>query len=75
MKEYYKPDRTSFSMLSFNEADKEFNDHRNLSWQERFLLHQYLNAIAYGYAGTEAPGMDKTIFTYGKRDDAKHLSP
>lgn len=74
MEHQFKLDRNSFSILSFKDADKEFNDHHNLSWQERFLLHQYLNSMAYGYAGSEPPRIDKTVFSYGKTGDAKHFS-
>lgn len=74
MEDSFKLDRNQFSILSFEEADKEFNDYTALSWQERFRIHQYLNSIVYGYAGKEPPKMDKTIFSYGKLTDGEHFS-
>ena len=69
MNNQYRLDRNKFSILSFEQADKEFNDYSLLSWQERFHIHQHLNSIAYGYAGKEPPKMDKTIFCCGKIGD------
>ena len=73
MQDSYRLDRTQFSILSFSEADKDFNDHYQFSWQERCRIHQYLNAIANSYAGKEAPRMDKTILSYRKTGDGKHF--
>ena len=70
----YRLDRSQFSMLSFKEADKQFNDYSQLTWQERFRIHQYLNSIVYGYAGQQAPKMDKTVFSCGKIKDGQHIS-
>lgn len=67
-------DRNQFSILSFEQADKEINDYSQLSWQERFRIHQYLNSIAYGYAGQEPPVMNKKIFSFGKLEDGQHIS-
>ncbi|MBX9784742.1 MAG: hypothetical protein K2X48_15745 [Chitinophagaceae bacterium] len=66
MQPEYKMDRTAFEILSFEEADRRMNDHRNMNWQERLLLLRYLNSIAYGYANDEEPKMDKTVFSMGK---------
>ncbi len=74
MQQPYRLDRTKFSILSYKEADKEFNNHWDMSWQERFRLHQHLNAAAYGYAGSEPPRMDKTVFSYGKTGDVQYFS-
>lgn len=74
MENQYKLDRSKFSILSFEEADKEFNDYSQVSWQERFRIHQHLNSIAYGYAGKKAPEMDKTVFSCGKIKDGQHIS-
>ena len=70
----FRFDRNHFSILSFEQADKEIKDYSELSWQDRFRIHQYLNSIAYGYAGQEAPAMDKTIFSFGKTEDGQHIS-
>ena len=73
MENFYRLDRTQFSILSFSQADNDFNNHHELDWQERFRIHQYLNSITYGYANSEPPIMDKTIFSYRKIDDGKYL--
>ena len=74
MNNQYRLDRNQFSILSYKEADRAISDYSQLSWQERFRIHQYLNSIAYAYASQEPPRMDKTIFSCGKIDDGKHIS-
>lgn len=74
MDDRYRLDRTQFSVLSFEEADKEINDYSQLTWQERFRIHHHLNSIAYGYASLQPPRMDKTVFSFGKIEDGKHIS-
>jgi hypothetical protein len=74
MDKEYRLDRTQFSILSFEQADKEITDYSQLTWQERFRIHQHLNSIAYGYAGRQPPKMDKTIFSCGKIEDGQHIS-
>jgi hypothetical protein len=74
MENSFKLDRNHSSILSFEDADKEFNNYTALTWQERFRIHQYLNSIVYGYAGKEPPKMDKTIFSYGKIEDGEYFS-
>ena len=71
----FRIDKTHFEILSYEQADKKINDHSDMTWQERFVLHQYLNSIAYGYAGHEAPAMDKTIFNCRKLSDGEHSLP
>jgi len=65
----YKLDRTQFQMLTLREADLAFNDHTDMSYQERFKLMRYLNSIAYGYAGSMEPRMDRTVFQARKLND------
>ena len=72
MKEY-KLDRTHFQILSFDEADKELNNHSSLDWKQRLLLHQYLNSIAYGYVNKDMPRLDRTVFYARKLIDGEHL--
>lgn len=67
MKDQFRLDRTHSEVLSFEEADRQINDHSDLDWKERFRLHQYLNSIAYGYVDGEPPKMDKSIFSAGKQ--------
>jgi len=74
MNKEYKLERDHFSILTFEEADQEFNDYQALSWQERFRIHQHLNSIVYGYAGHQPPAMDRTVFSCGKLNDGQHIS-
>ncbi len=74
MEEDFRLDRTQFSALSYEQADKEFNNYSTLHWKERFRIHQYLNSIVYGYAGKEAPTMDKTVFSSGKIENGEYFS-
>ncbi len=60
--EDYRLDRSHFQMLTLKEADEKWNDHSRLDWKQRLSLAMYLNSIAYGYAGQEAPVMDRTAF-------------
>ncbi|MGB4847760.1 MAG: hypothetical protein WBP41_07550 [Saprospiraceae bacterium] len=74
----FKLDRTHFQILSFEQVDKELNDHSSMDWKERLLLHQYLNSIAYGYLNQEIPRLDRTVFQARKfsdedQDDILHL--
>lgn len=66
MQELFKMDKTAFEMLSFKEADKKMNDYKNITWQERLLILQHLNSIAYGYVNSSKPQMDKTVFSARK---------
>ena len=65
----FKLDRNSFQILSFEQADKELNDHSLMDWKERLLLHQYLNSIAYGYLNQDIPKLDRTVFQARKFSD------
>jgi hypothetical protein len=65
----YKLDRTHFQILSFDEADKEINNHSSLDWKQRLLLSQYLNSIAYGYVNKAIPRLDRMVFYAGKLID------
>jgi len=58
----FKLDRNHFQILSFDQADKELNDHSSMDWKQRLLLHQYQNSIAYGYLNQEMPKLDRTVF-------------
>ncbi len=65
----FKLDRNSFQILSFEQADKELNDHSSMDWKERLLLAQYLISIAYGYLNQDMPRMDRTHFQARKFTD------
>ena len=67
--EDYRLDRTSFQILTLQEADEEWNDHSQSDYKQRLRMAMYLNSIAYGYTGQELPVMDRTVFKTRKLSD------
>jgi hypothetical protein len=64
----YRLDRTAFSAQTAKEASKA--DHiyyKNLSWQERLKIANYLNSVAFNYPENDPPKMDKSIFSVRSR--------
>jgi hypothetical protein len=59
----YRLDRTAFKAQTAEEAADHAAYYRNLTWQERLRIANYLNSIAYNYPENEPPKMDKTIFS------------
>lgn len=60
----YPLDRTAFKAQTAEEASKSHAAYyRELSWQERLRIANYLNSIAYNYPEHDPPKMDKTIFS------------
>jgi hypothetical protein len=59
----YKLDRTAFKAQTAAEAADHAAYYRNLTWQERLRIANYLNSIAYNYPENEPPKMDKTVFS------------
>ena len=45
--------------------------YRSITWQERLLIANYLNSIAYNYPEIEPPRMDKTVFSM-RKEISKH---
>jgi hypothetical protein len=58
----FRLDRSQFSKLSFEEADKEINDYKKNTPQERLENANRLIAIAYNFSLGNPPQMDKTYF-------------
>lgn len=54
-----KLDRSAFSALSLEEADKQMRQHQHFSVKERIELMNYLNSIAYNYPLANPPKMEK----------------
>lgn len=63
----FKLDRSSFQVLSFKEADKQINDTKSLSIEERIKQFNYLMSVAYRFFGKPWPKMDRTHFEKKKR--------
>ncbi|MEP7322834.1 MAG: hypothetical protein ABI761_12985 [Saprospiraceae bacterium] len=66
----YNLDRNHFRLLTLKEADE--NEYASLDWKQRFMLHQYLNSIAYGYVNQETPVLDRSIFHARKLSDGEY---
>ncbi len=58
----YRLDRTAFKAQTATEAANHTTYYKNLTWQERLRIANYLNSIAYNYPENEPPRIDKTIF-------------
>ncbi|WP_293307507.1 hypothetical protein [Pedobacter sp. UBA5917] len=64
----YRLDRTAFSAQTAEEASKADRIYyKNLSWQERLRIANYLNSIAYNYPENTPPKMDKLAFSVRSR--------
>jgi hypothetical protein len=59
----YRLDRTAFKAQSAKESANHSTYYKNLTWQERMRIANYLNSIAYNYPENEPPRLDKTAFS------------
>jgi hypothetical protein len=50
-------------------AKNELGYYKKLTWQQRMLVANYLNSIAYGYPENDPPRMDKTVFWCGTNEE------
>jgi hypothetical protein len=56
-------DRTAFKAQTAADAvSSQAAYYKNLTWQERLRIANYLNSVAYNYPENEPPKMDKTAF-------------
>ncbi|WP_113660709.1 hypothetical protein [Pedobacter nanyangensis] len=56
-------DRTAFKAHTAAQADKsDVAVYKNMTWQERLRVANYLNSVAYNYPEFNPPKMDKTFF-------------
>ncbi|WP_299568357.1 hypothetical protein [uncultured Pedobacter sp.] len=61
-------DRTVFKAQTAKEAEKsDALVYRQMSWQQRLRVANYLNSIAFNYPENNPPKMDKTFFCIKKR--------
>ncbi len=64
----YRLDRTAFSAQTATDASKmDRIYYKNLSWQERLKIANYLNSVAFNYPENNPPKMDKSIFSVRSR--------
>jgi hypothetical protein len=66
--EKFRLDRTAFQARNASEQVNYGKEYKDLTWQERLRIHQYLNSIAFGYDLKNPPRMDKTFFQIKKRE-------
>ncbi len=64
----YRLDRTFFQKLSFEEADKQMQQSKGISQEERFRQFNYLMSVAYRFLGEDWVPMDKTVFEMRKNN-------
>ena len=64
----YRLDRTAFQKLSFEEAEKQMQQSKNISQQERFRQFNYFMSVAYRFLGEPWPQMDRTVFEMRKHN-------
>ena len=64
----YRLDRTAFQKLSFEEAEKQMQQSKNISQQERFRQFNYLMSVAYRFLAEPWPPMDRTVFEMRKHN-------
>ena len=58
----YRLDRTAFKAQTAKEAANHAVYYKQLTWQERLKIANYLNSIAYNYPENNPPRLDRTIF-------------
>ena len=58
----YRLDRTAFKAQTAEEASNHAAYYKNLTWQERLRIANYLNSVAYNYPENEPPRLDRTVF-------------
>lgn len=66
-----KPEGVIFDAKKAVEAAKDHvGYYKTLTWQERLLVANYLNSIAYNYPENEPPRLDRTYFrAYNSKEE------
>ncbi|WP_184546665.1 hypothetical protein [Mucilaginibacter sp. FT3.2] len=64
----FRLDRTAFKAQTAKEAADHSSYYKNLTWQERLRVANYLNSVAYNYPENEPPRIDKTVFSVRTRE-------
>ncbi len=69
----YRLDRTTFQGMTFEEADKQINDSKNLSFEERIKRFNYLMSIAYPFVGNNGVVWTEVILRKSNAINAESL--
>ena len=69
MADIFKLDKTQFSAMSFEQADRSMTDFTKHSTQERLCIANKLIAIAYNFPVDSPPAMDKFFFAARKMEN------
>jgi hypothetical protein len=64
----FRLDRTAFKAQTTKEAADQTGYYKQLTWQERLRIANYLNSVAYNYPENDPPRMDKTVFSIRTRE-------
>jgi hypothetical protein len=64
----FRLDRTAFKAQTAKEAADQTAYYKQLTWQERLRIANYLNSVAYNYPENNPPRMDKTVFSIRTRE-------
>lgn len=66
----YRLDRTAFRAQTAEQATKSHAEfYKNLTWQERLKIANYLNSIAFNYPENNPPRLDRTKFSVTSRNN------
>jgi hypothetical protein len=66
MKEY-RLDKTTFKIMTFEEADMMNVYESDISYRERLREAYYLTSIAFGFDLENPPKLDRTVFSSRKQ--------
>lgn len=61
-------DRNAFKAQTAEEASNHSSYYKHLSWQERLVIANYLNSIAFNYPENNPPKLDRTKFAARARE-------
>jgi hypothetical protein len=64
----FKLDRTAFKAHNAADSSNHSLYYRNMSWQQRLSIADYLNSVAFNYALDNPPKMDRTKFKARSRN-------
>ena len=70
----YRLDRTAFKAQTAEEASASHAKYyKELTWQERLRIAQYLNSIAFNFPEGKPPKLDRTKFSVRARENGQHF--
>ncbi len=69
----FRLDKTSFTAMSFKDADEAINNYKSNTATERLAIANRLIAIAYNYPLGSPPSIDKSFFEVRNFKDGKHF--